>query len=86
MRFFGEKMEAEMEKENSVRCRGPKNMLQMLPDTFTREDVAIIRRAQGKSENPTTMLSVWISRGYIRKTDKAGEYSKSEPYQKRISV
>jgi hypothetical protein len=86
MRFFGEKMEAEMEKENSVRSRGPKNMLEMLPDTFTREEVATIRRAQGKCENPTTMLSVWINRGYIRQTDKAGEYSKSEQYLKRISA
>ena len=84
MRFFGEKMEAEMEKENSVRSRGPKNMLEMLPDTFTREEVAIIRRAQGKNENPSMMLSVWINRGYIRQTDKAGEYSKSERYLKRI--
>ena len=83
MRFFGERMEAEMEKENSVRSRGPKNMLEMLPDTFTREEVATIRRAQGKNENPTTMFSVWISRGYIRPTDKADEYSKSDQYLKR---
>ena len=86
MRFFGERMEAEMEKENSVRSRGPKNMLEMLPDTFTREEVATIRRAQGKNENPTTMLSVWVNRGYIRPTDKADEYSKSDQYLKRVSA
>lgn len=83
MRFFGEKMEVEMEKENYVRTRGPKNMLEMLPDTFTREEVSAIRRAQGKSENPTCMLAVWVKRGYIHATDKADEYSKSEQYLRR---
>jgi len=76
MHFFGEQLRTEMNRENLIVSPGPRNMLELLPTRFTREDVVAIRRAQGKSENPTLMLSNWKKRGYIELDETTDEYIK----------
>ena len=50
--------------------RGPKNLLEMLPEEFSLEDYANLRREQGFDDNrKRTMDAVyqWVSRGYVVK-------------------
>ena len=81
MHFFGQQMNIQMAGE--VICqRGPQNMLDMLPDDFTKEDARQIRIKQGKPGNPSQMLCMWEKRGYITR-DENGIYHKTPQYLKR---
>ncbi len=85
MHFFGEQMHQQMAGE-VVRTRGPKNMLDMLADAFTREDAQAIRiRERKKDSNPTQQLCMWEQRGYIT-CDADGVYHKTPAYLKRKQV
>ena len=81
MHFFGEQLRAEMNRENLIVSPGPRNMLELLPTRFTREDVIVIRRSQGKMDNPKQMLCNWKKRGYIVQDEATGEYIKTEAYR-----
>ena len=68
MRFF----EEDIQKANSVgehsNKRGPSNLLQSLPDTFTEQQVAEARAALGLSEEGTAhLLSTWVYRKYVKR-------------------
>ena len=65
MRFFGEAIEAE---DNGVRTthRGPRNLLDLLPEVFTREEAGLLRQRQGiRTGSLSYMLANWKKRGYI---------------------
>ena len=65
MRFFGEAIDA-ANGETKPRKRGPKNLLEELPDRFTLEEAVAVRRKNNLSaEHTSSMLSNWKSRGYI---------------------
>ena len=68
MHFFAEAIE-KAEGEVQVSKRGPRNLLEELPDRFTYDDAVAVRRKQnlhsGKTKN---MLSAWKHRGYIVET------------------
>ncbi|MBE6263056.1 MAG: hypothetical protein E7104_03665 [Prevotella sp.] len=68
MHFFAEAIE-KAEGEVQVTKRGPRNLLEELPDRFTYDDAVAVRRKQnlhsGKTKN---MLSAWKHRGYIVET------------------
>lgn len=81
MHFFSDQMNSQMAGE-VVRSRGPKNMLDMLTDDFTREDAQQVRIRLGKSANPTQQLCMWEQRGYIT-SDEDGVYHKTLAYLKR---
>ena len=80
MRFFGESMKLEMEKENWVNQRGPQNMLNYLPDRFTTADAVEVRRQLGKDGNVKPMLKTWVHRGYICKDECTGEFYKTKKH------
>ena len=65
-----------------VRARGPKNMLDMLPDDFTEEDIRQVRRSLGKDEDPNQQLAMWKQRGHITQ-DNLGVFHKTPAYLKR---
>ncbi len=45
---------------------GPRNLLEQLPDEFTRQQAIAVRQKAGKNVQGTTnMLSQWLHRGYI---------------------
>ena len=51
---------------NNVKRSGPQNLLEFLPDIFTREEVQRLRQKMGVNKGPITkMISNWKSRGYI---------------------
>ena len=70
MRFFGTAIEeAERQGQNGLeeaRKRGPKNLLTLLPTTFTLQDVIAVRIQAGLPERGSMhMISMWKNRGYV---------------------
>ena len=68
MRFFADAIEkSELVGTKSTK-RGPINLLQLLPDTFTTQDVEILRAQYGLSKKGTaSMISTWTYRNHIQK-------------------
>ena len=68
MRFFEEDIQkANCAGEHSNK-RGPSNLLQSLPDTFTEQQVVEARAALGLSEEGTAhLLSTWVYRKYVKR-------------------
>jgi hypothetical protein len=65
MHFFAEAIE-KAEGEVQVSKRGPRNLLEELPDRFTLDEAINVRRKAGlDSKRVKKMLSLWKSRGYI---------------------
>ena len=73
MKFFGAAIaEAEERGLHEIK-RGRMNMLELLPDTFTYQQVEAVRVRNGlKPEGTRKMLNNWVSRGYIRRGDSCG--------------
>jgi hypothetical protein len=83
MNFFANDMdEAEIAMRRQGH-RGPQNMLDMLPDEFTREEVHLLRQSQGITTGSTSkMLSNWKHRGYITLFSNSLPGSGEELYRK----
>ena len=66
MAFFGADIEAMNNAGERIGTRGPRNLLELLPDTFTFEDALNVRRKQGKGAEKTgNMISTWKKRNYV---------------------
>ena len=67
MQFFGRAIgRVDKDDEDSFRQRGPQNLLDLLPEVFTREEAQLMRHRQGIEEGSVrSMLSNWKKRGYI---------------------
>jgi hypothetical protein len=76
MRFFADMLRSDLEGEQTAIQRGRANLLTLLPDEFTREQVRDVRVAQGMKPNPKNMLAQWVSRGYIKLEATRGVYVK----------
>ena len=92
MKFFGAAIE-DVEKSNMCeKRRGPQNLLDLLPDVFTRDEAQQMRLRQGiELGGLGAMLSTWKSRKYIepvgeeRTDENAGQqqYAKTAAYLNR---
>ena len=91
MHFFGQAVEDEESSGRSNNRRGPRNLLDLLPEVFTREEAGLLRQSQGiRSGSLSFMLSNWKKRGYIelygeevpQKEIARQRYIKSETYLK----
>ncbi len=66
MQFFGKDIEDEEEGRTRRPNRGPQNLLDQLPEIFTREEAGLLRQRLGvRGGSLRQMLSNWKSRGYI---------------------
>ena len=69
MSFFGEDIaQASTGDTSRIGTRGPRNLLELLPDEFTLDDAKRVRQQQGLSnENhkPSKIVRTWINRGYV---------------------
>ena len=67
MTFFGEAIEnANRSADEQTGRRGPRNLLELLPDEFTTHDADLIRQANGMDTRGTrNMLAQWVHRGYL---------------------
>ena len=67
MKFFGSAIQQVDESYAAVRKSGPQNLLDLLPDEFTREEALQMRHRQGiRQGGVQAMLDNWRKRGYIQ--------------------
>ena len=83
MQFFGADIERANNGEDArIGTRGPQNLLELLPDEFTIEDVKRVRQEQGMSEKGTKkMVSQWKTRHYILQLT-VDSFKKANKYRK----
>ncbi len=68
MQFFGEDIEQAMHAGERVGQRGPRNLLELLPDEFTLDDARQIRQKNGLPTDIKTcrnMIYQWTHRNYV---------------------
>ena len=93
MEFFGEAIEQQEYGVQRVVRKGPQNLLELLPDIFTREEAGKMRQRMGiRSGSLKQMLSNWKHRGYIEleeesPTDDIGMqvFYKTDKYLKKYA-
>ena len=85
MQFFGADIEAANRGEERVGARGPRNLLELLPDKFTNEDAKRVRKQQGMDVAKTgNMVSTWKKRHYVVQMAD-GSFVKSERFKSKIN-
>jgi hypothetical protein len=67
MQFFGDDIErAENGDDSRIGTRGPRNLLELLPEVFTIDDAKRVRQQQGMDTVKTgNMVSTWKKRHYV---------------------
>ena len=81
MSLFSEALNEDMEMERRVVRGGMANMLDLLPDEFTREECRSMRIQQGKKNpNPKDQLGQWTKRGFITYDIETHKYYKTQKY------
>ncbi len=85
MLYFGQQLEKELREEVEIqRQSGPQNLLELLPDEFTKEQYYQMRQQQGKTGSGDGTLRSWQSRGYIVYDEVSGRFGKTETYKKKF--
>ena len=84
MLYFGQQLEKELREEVEIqRQSGPQNLLELLPDEFTKDQYRQMRQQQGKLGDGESTLRSWQSRGYIVYDEVSGHYCKTEAYKQK---
>ena len=84
MLYFGQQLEKELREEVEIqRQSGPQNLLELLPDEFTKDQYRQMRQQQGKTGSGDSTLRSWQSRGYIVYDEVSGRYCKTEEYKQK---
>ena len=66
MKFFGDAIDAQEEGGMKLPTKGPQNLLDQLPEIFTREEAGMMRQRMGiRTGSVRQMLGNWTHRGYI---------------------
>ena len=79
MLYFGQQLERELREEVEIqRQSGPQNLLELLPEEFTKEQYRQMRQQQGKSGDGESTLRSWQSRGYIVYDEVSGRFCKTK--------
>ena len=66
MKFFGDAIASQEESEERMQTKGPQNLLDLLPEIFTREEANALRQRIGiRNDSLKQMLNNWKQRGYI---------------------
>ena len=85
MLYFGQQLEKELREEVEIqRQSGPQNLLELLPDEFTKDQYRQMRQQQGKTGSGDGTLRSWQSRGYIVYDEVSGRYCKTEEYKQKF--
>jgi len=85
MLYFGQQLEKELREEVEIqRQSGPQNLLELLPDEFSREQYQLMRQSQGRTGSGDGTLRSWASRGYIAMDAASGRYVKTEEYLRKF--
>ena len=87
MLYFGKQLEKELRDELDIqRQSGPQNLLELLPDEFTKEQYRQMRQIQGKNGDGDSTLRTWTSRRYIAFDATSGRYCKTEEYKNKFKI
>jgi hypothetical protein len=83
MQLFADLLTGGADTMSEAQRRGPKNMLDSLPDTFNEAQLEALRMEAGKSKEGTKdQLYVWKNRGFITYSAQTGLYTKTDSYLK----
>ena len=83
MQLFADLLGKDADTINEAQRRGPKNMLDSLPDTFNEAQLEALRMEMGKSREGTSgQLRKWVFRKFITYSNQTGLYTKTEKYLK----
>ncbi len=81
MQIFADLLGKDADQVSEAQRRGPKNMLDSLPDTFNEAQLEAIRTSLGKNkEGVKDQLYVWKNRGFIEYSNQTGLYRKTDEY------
>ena len=84
MLYFGQQLEKELREEVEIqRQSGPRNLLELLPDEFTKEQYRLVRQQQGKAGGGDGTLRKWHTRGYVAYDEVSDRYVKTESYKQK---
>ena len=87
VKVFGDMFKGGEASEDDSQKRGPKNMLDSLPNSFNEAQLEAIRLEFGKSKEGTKhQLSSWKNRGFITYSAQTGLYTKTDEYLKMSDV
>ena len=79
MLYFGQQLEQELADEQEIqRHSGPQNLLELLPDEFTREQYLQMRHQAGRPGSGDSTLRTWIARGHIALDETTKHFVKIE--------
>jgi hypothetical protein len=83
MQLFADLLGKDADITSEAQRRGPKNMLDSLPDTFNEAQLEALRVEIGKSKDGTNdQLRKWVHRKFITYSNQTGLYTKTETYLK----
>ena len=83
MQLFADMLGQDADQLSEAQRRGPKNMLESLPNTFNEAQLEALRTSLGKSKEGTNgQLRKWVFRKFITFDSQTGLYTKTEEYLK----
>ena len=81
MQLFADMFSQVPDQVSEAQRRGPKNMLDSLPDTFNEAQLEALRAELGKGSDGTKgQLNQWVFRKFISYSNQTGLYTKTEEY------
>ena len=81
MQLFADMLGKNADTISEARKRGPRNMLDSLPDTFSEAQLEALRLELGKNKEGTKdQLNHWVFRGFITYSAQTGLYTKTDEY------
>ena len=83
MQIFADLLNVDADQTSEAQRRGPKNMLDSLPNAFNKAQLEALRTTLGKSQEGTdAQLRKWQFRKFITYSSLTGLYTKTEEYLK----
>ena len=83
MQLFADLLGQDADSTSEAQRRGPKNLLDSLPDTFNEAQLEALRLSLGKTKEGTkSQLYQWAHRNFITYSAQTGLYTKTQEYLK----
>ena len=83
LQIFGDMLSTDKDTLSDIQRKGPKNMLDNLPNVFTLTQLAALRKENGKNEEGAKeQLRNWKNRGFVDYDAPSDTYCKTEKYLK----
>ena len=83
LQIFGDMLSTDKDTLSDIQRKGPKNMLDNLPNVFTVTQLAAVRKENGKNEEGAKeQLRNWKNRGFVDYDAPSDTYCKTEKYLK----